>query len=273
MRLQERPRSSSSAGVAVRRLRGRRRGGARRSRRAGLYPSNCRLLDPARRRSRRAPRGRARRCSCSGSSRPTIPSTPWMETALSSSCRDHGGGAATPGRAVEADGEGRRSARGGRRSCARRTCATSFVACGHHQRHLRDGDHVGPLPRVPRSRDGRRPRRRAGRGSVCRRPGSPASRAGSRTSIRTARRPTSPCSRPAARGGELEQWDEIKAARVGGGDRGRRHDHPPPRRRPRPPPLVRPPAPGAVRGGAGRREGGPRPAGVLNPGVLIDPTR
>ena len=36
-----------------------------------------------------------------------------------------------------------------------------------------------------------------------------------------------------------------------GGDHGRRrHDHPPPRRRPRPPPLVRPPAPGAVRRGA-----------------------
>ena len=57
---------------------------------------------------------------------------------------------------------------------------------------------------------------------------------------------------PARRGGELEQWAQIKRGRLGRGDRRRRHDHPPPRRRPRPPPVVRPPAARAVRGGAAR---------------------
>ena len=58
---------------------------------------------------------------------------------------------------------------------------------------------------------------------------------------------------------------------VRGGDRRRRDDHPPPRRRPRPPPVVRPPAtrPFAEALRAAKRR--VDPAGVLNPGVLIDP--
>ena len=58
---------------------------------------------------------------------------------------------------------------------------------------------------------------------------------------------------------------------LGDGDRRRRHDHPPPRRRPRPPALVRPPAARSVRRGAPAPQSGRRPAGVLNPGVLVDP--
>ena len=59
---------------------------------------------------------------------------------------------------------------------------------------------------------------------------------------------------------------------VGGGDRGRRDDHPPPRGRPRPPAVVRPPAPGAVRRGAAGGEGGARSRRRSStPGVLIDP--
>ena len=48
--------------------------------------------------------------------------------------------------------------------------------------------------------------------------------------------------------------------RLRGGDRGRRHDHPPPRGRPRPPSLVRPPAPRALRRRPARRQAraGPR---------------
>ena len=53
---------------------------------------------------------------------------------------------------------------------------------------------------------------------------------------------------------------------VGRGDRGGRHDHPPPRGRPRPPALVRPPAAGAVRAGAAGGEGGARPGGHPQPG-------
>ena len=51
---------------------------------------------------------------------------------------------------------------------------------------------------------------RARRCEVC--GGGPGDAAGSRTSIPTARRPTSRSWRPAPRGAELEQWDEIKAA-------------------------------------------------------------
>ena len=60
---------------------------------------------------------------------------------------------------------------------------------------------------------------------------------------------------------------------VGGGDRARRHDHPPPRRRPRPPPLVRPPASRPVRSSFTRAKRELDPAAILNPGVLIDPEK
>ena len=71
---------------------------------------------------------------------------------------------------------------------------------------------------------------------------------------------------PAKRGGEVEQWDEIKAAASDAVIDRRRHDHPPPRGRPRPPALVRPPAPGPVRRRAARGEGGGRPGRDPEPG-------
>ena len=76
---------------------------------------------------------------------------------------------------------------------------------------------------------------------------------------------------PARRGEEVEQWAAIKRAGLRGDPRRRRHDHPPSRGRARSPALVRPPAPRAVRRRAARRQGGGRPAGIMNPGVLIDP--
>ena len=76
---------------------------------------------------------------------------------------------------------------------------------------------------------------------------------------------------PAIRGGEVEQWDEIKAAASEAIDRERRHDHPPSRGRPRPPPLVRPAAPRPRSPSAlGAAKGAVDPDNLLNPGVLID---
>ena len=64
---------------------------------------------------------------------------------------------------------------------------------------------------------------------------------------------------PAVRGGEVEQWDEVKAAVSEALDRGGRDDHPSSRGRPRPPPLLRAPAAGRLRRGAARSEIGGRP--------------
>ena len=111
--------------------------------------------------------------------------------------------------------------------------------------HLRDRDHLGPLPGLPRRGDGDRPAgggrgERAGRPRATARPGSAAA---SPTSTRTARRRTTRCSpRPGAATRSRSGTRSRRRSRSG--DRRRRHDHPPPRRRPRPPPLVRPPAPG-----------------------------
>ena len=102
-------------------------------------------------------------------------------------------------------------------------------------------------------------------------PGAPGSAAASPTSIPTARRPTSPSSRPAVRGGEVEQWDEIKAAVSealidGGGTITHHHavgrDHRPWYDRQRPAPFA-----AALRAAKAELD----PAGMLNPGVLIDP--
>jgi alkyldihydroxyacetonephosphate synthase len=76
---------------------------------------------------------------------------------------------------------------------------------------------------------------------------------------------------PAVRGGEVEQWDEIKAAVSaalidGGGTITHHHavgrDHRPWYDRQRPPPFA-----AALRAAKAELD----PAGILNPGVLIDP--
>ena len=87
-----------------------------------------------------------------------------------------------------------------------------------------------------------------------------------------ARRPTTRSSRPARRGDELAQWEEIKAAASEALASRWRHDHPSPRGRPRPPALVRPPAAGRCSPPrCAPRRRAVDPAGILNPGVLIDP--
>ena len=150
-----------------------------------------------------------------------------------------GAGAAPPGRLARRLPPGALPARRARRR-------------GHPRRDVRDRDHLGPASTTSCATV----RGARARGAGRRRASSPAA---SRTSIPTARRPTSRCSRPARRGDELEQWDEIKAAVSEAILAGGRHDHAPPRRRPRPPALVRPPAPRPVRRRAARGEGRARP--------------
>ena len=82
--------------------------------------------------------------------------------------------------------------------------------------------------------------------------------AASPTSIPTARRPTSlPRARPSRRAARALAAHQAAGLRCA--DRGRRHDHPPPRGRPRPHALVSAPAPGPVRRCARRRQAEPGP--------------
>ena len=139
---------------------------------------------------------------------------------------------------------------------------------GHPGGDIRDRRHLGSLHRRCTSASRRlRARRSASRAAI--RAGSSAA---SPTCIRTARRPTSPSSRPAVRGQEVEQWAAVKQA-VGdaiiaeGGTITHHHavgrDHRPWYDRQRPDPFA-----SAL---AGAKEA-VDPAGVMNPGVLIDPS-
>ena len=130
-------------------------------------------------------------------------------------------------RARSAAGGGEGGADAARRRLAQRLPAGALPARHLRRlrrplRDLRDGDHLGPLRGLPRDGDGggaarrsprsatRPPRARARRGSA----------AASPTSTPTGRRPTSRCSPRRVRGGEVEQWDEIKAAAAEARDRG-----------------------------------------------------
>ena len=203
-----------------------------RSRQSGLHPSNCRLLDAGEAAltmagdgSPRAARARLR------VDRPSGRRARWRGR---SSCAPST--AARSAEAARAHGaERRRRLAGARRSSARPTCATcsSRWACSPRRSRRRS-------PGSASRRFHERVIAAAERGACARSCGGERQRASaaSRTSTRTGRRPTSPCSRPRARGEEVEQWAAIKRAVVRGDHRRGRHDHPPPRRRARPPPLV-----------------------------------
>ena len=179
--------------------------GARRARglrRAGLYPSNCRLLDPREAMLNGVPADGAR-CSSWPSSRPTT-SSAWMTTALAicARARRHVGGR---------EGEGRRARRGRerggwRQAFVRAPYLQSARAPRRRRRHVRDGVHVGPL-RGPararaRGRGGGDARRRAAAGPhVPFHPRLP----GRARAVLHVRRPGRP-------GEELAQWEVIKSA-------------------------------------------------------------
>ena len=193
---------------------------------------------------------------------------------------------ASPGRRADAD-RGRGGARARRRRPARCELRTTRQAGEDSRRRValgvpvgsvparlarlarrplgdvRDLDHLGALRGVPRHRDGDGARRRWG--SRARSP------AASRTSIPNGPAPYFTILAPARRGDEAEQWDEIKAAVSdalidAGGTITHHHavgrDHRPWYDRQRPEPFAE-----ALRAAKRALD----PAGVLNPGVLIDP--
>ena len=194
--------------------------------------------------------------------------------------REHGGAAGEVRGGEARSGEGSENGDGGDAVGAWRSAfllapylRDTFVACGvlsetfetaitwdRFEDFHADGDGGGAGARSPRSAT-RRPRARARRGSA----------AASPTSTPTAPAPYFTVMAPAVRGGEVEQWDEIKAAASeavieGGGTITHHHavgrDHRPWYDRQRPAPFA-----AALRAAKAELD----PAGMLNPGVLIDP--
>ena len=135
------------------------------------------------------------------------------------------------------------------------------------QRDLRDGDHLGPVPRVPLA--GRRGGEAGGRRGHRRPGGRRGGAAGHvplhpRLSQRSGPLLHGARQGPARLGGRAVGRDQ--GGRLGGDHLRRRDDHPSPRGRPRSSPLVRHAATRSVRGGARRGQGGGRPGGDTQPG-------
>jgi alkyldihydroxyacetonephosphate synthase len=259
--VQERPRFKLSAGVAFDRF-DRGAEAVRELAQSGLHPSNCRLLDRAEAALTRAgPPGKA--LLVLGFESAHHPVDALMDLALAVA-RDHGGvpqvSSSDPVRAW-------RDA-----FLAAPYLRDTFVACGVLSDTFetaitwdRFADFHGLVMETARE-------------AIARACGAPPGGAGSpRLSCRfTHVYPDGPAPYytvlcPARRGGEVEQWDEIKAAVseavIGAGGTITHHhaigrDHRPWYDRQRPDPFAR-----ALR--AAKRE--LDPAGVLNPGVLIDP--
>ena len=171
---------------------------------AGLYPSNCRILDPAEAYNTGAADGSVAIMVLAFESA-DHDVEPWMKRALEC-CADHGG---TP----EASGRGRASRRRGRRVAQRlhphalRDGAADRAR--RHQRYVRDLDHLGSLRAIPRRDQEPRPRTPS-----CRRPAARArSPAASRMSIPTARRPTSRSMRWASRASSASSGPRSRAPR------------------------------------------------------------
>ena len=192
MRVQDRPSFKSSAGVALRRLRGRRRGGARAfaERPASRPTAGCSTPGEAALTGAPSASDRRRRSLVLGFESADHPVDAWMERALELCRRPRRRARRARDRATAGDGAdaGRRLARGvPARALPARHCSSR----GDPQRDVRDRDHLGPLRRVPRVGD-RAAAEQAVR-EVC--GGGPRDAAASRTCIRTARRPTSRSSR------------------------------------------------------------------------------
>ena len=218
---------------------------------SGLYPANCRLLDPGEAGLTMAGRRQSTRCSCSASSRPTIPSQEAMDTGAGAVRRAWRHGLAAPPRGPPAAtpvGSWREAFLGAP------YVRDLLVAMGVLSETFETAITWERFPvfheRVMEAARGGGARGRAGRTGAC--------TAASPTSTPTAPRPYFTVLAPARRGEEVEQWSAIKRAVSDALIAAGRHDHPPPRRRPRPPAVVRTSAPRAVRRGAARREGGDR---------------
>ena len=240
--------------------------GARAVAQSGLYPANCRLLDAGEAAlTGAAPDGGALLVLGLRVGRPPARRRGW--TARSSCCRDHGGDA-VDGEEPRAAGRRRRSgAWRGARSSRRRTCATRWSPAGVVADTFETAITWDRLRGVRRAACATRRARRCARCG-----GGHASPAGSPTSTPTARRRTSPCLAPARRG--------VRARAVGRGQGARRprRSSPPAARSPTTTRSAATTGPGTTASArsrsprrCARRSAAVDPAGMLNPGVLIDP--
>ena len=267
VRLQERPAHKLSCGVAFDDF----PAGAEAVRelsQSGLHPSNCRLLDATEAEvTGSGPAGKA--LLVLGFESAHHPVDPWMDVALEAA-RDHGG---EPGEVSGGGGE-RKDAVGSWRSAflAAPYLRDTFVALGVLSDTFEtaitwdrfEEFHTGVMESAARAV-----------AEVC--GVTPGERGSPRLSCRfTHVYPDGPAPyytvlAPAKRGGEVEQWDEIKAAAseavIGAGGTITHHhavgrDHRPWYDRQRPDRFA-----DALRAAKGAVD----PAGILNPGVLIDP--
>ena len=231
---------------------------------SGLDPSNCRLLDP----------GEAELTGASATGRAVLvlgfesadhPLDAWLERALEL-CGDHGGTpSGEPRLRGPDDGAGERGAAEG---SWRDAFLRAPVPARHHGRRrgaggdVRDGHHLGRASTSSWPRCARRRSRPCGEGRVtCRLTHAYPDGAAPYFTVLA----------PARRGSELDQWQEVKdaaseAIAAAGGTITHHHavgrDHRPWYDRQRPDAFA-----SALR--AAKRE--LDPAGMLNPGVLIDP--
>jgi alkyldihydroxyacetonephosphate synthase len=280
VRLQERPRFKVSCGVGFDDF-GAGTRAVREIAQAGLYPSNCRLLDALEAETTGASPGPGRALLVLGFESAQHPVEHWMELALQIAS-GHGGDAgeirsqtrATSGAQRETNAERSSDAVSAWRSAflAAPYLRDTFVACGVLS------DTFETAITWDRFDDFHAVVMEAARRKVAEVCAAAADGAGSpRLSCRfTHVYPDGPAAyftvlAPAIRGGEVEQWDEIKAAAseaviAAGGTITHHHavgrDHRAWYDRQRPPPFAE-----AMRGAKRAVD----PAGILNPGVLVDP--
>ena len=256
VRLQDRPTHKTSAGVRFPDL----TAGAEAVRalsQSGLYPTNCRLLDPAEAELTGASDGGA--LLVLGFESADHPVTAWMDRALEL-CRDHGGrGEAKQAEGGDAVGTWRQAFL--RAPYLRDVCVAGGIISDTFETAI-TWDRFHSFHGSVMSATQEAVQRICGGGRVTCRfthvyPDGPA--------------PYFTVLAPARRGAELEQWDEIKrvaadAVIAGGGTITHHHavgrDHRPWYDRQRPDPFAR-----ALAGAKAAID----PQGILNPGVLIDP--
>jgi alkyldihydroxyacetonephosphate synthase len=252
---------------------------------AGLYPANCRLLDALEAETTGASPGPGKSLLVLGFESAHHPVDHWMELALDCA-KDHGGEPSEVRSTTRATSDERRAtsteagADGDSVSAWRSAflgapyLRDTFVACGVLS------DTFETAITWDRFEDFHAVAIEAARSKVAEVCATAADRAGSpRISCRfTHVYPDGPAPyftvlAPALRGGEVEQWDEIKAAASeavieGGGTITHHHavgrDHRPWYDRQRPDPFA-----DALRAAKAAVD----PGGILNPGVLVDPAR
>ena len=157
MRLQDRPKFRAGGAVQFPDFFGAARA-LRAISQAGLYPANCRILDAEEAFNTGAADGSVALMVLAFESG-DHPVEPWMKRAHEC-CVDHG---AKPERTSSSDAH-REGVAGAWRKClySHALCARAHHPTGRHQRYVRDGNHLGAIPVIPRQskvRDRARDRR------------------------------------------------------------------------------------------------------------------